>query len=127
MASHGRLGVTSYDSEWRVERRVEKTQTRSGEWAGLALGDLWINLRGRVIELMILKPAGTNRDGILIFCFGELLFVFVFYSRNDYRLRISVVNMLMLPRRTCNDMQTFELDFISHPEECNGENNLGSL
>ena len=70
---------------------------------------------------MILKPAGTNRDGILIFCFGELLFVFVFYSRNDYRLRISVVNMLMLPRRTCNDMQTFGLDFISHPEGFNGE------
>ncbi len=41
-------------------------------------------------------------------------------------LRILLVNMLMLASRTCSDMQYFELDFISHPEECNGENdNLG--
>ncbi len=40
-------------------------------------------------------------------------------------LRIPLVNKLMLPGRTCNDMHFFGLDFISHPEECNGEMDLG--
>ncbi len=36
----------------------------------------------------------------------------------------SVLNMLMLPRRTCSDRRYPELDFISHPEDVNDEMDL---
>ena len=64
---------------------------------------------------------------------GELLFVFGFifasiivrHGNMVWPLRILLVNKLILRDRTCSDRGFYSLDFISHPEECNGENDSG--
>jgi hypothetical protein len=70
----------------------------------------------------------------------ELLFVFGFIRASilcddglDYARamayglasQISISQHVNVCSLTRNDMQVFGLDFISHPEGCNGENNLG--
>ena len=69
----------------------------------------------------------------LLFVFGFIFASIVCEDGIDYRppwqyglaSQISAPQHVNVKNLTCNDKETFELDFISHPEGCNGENNLG--
>ena len=69
----------------------------------------------------------------LLFVFGFIFASIVCEDGIDYRppwqyglaSQNSACQQVNLKDRTRNDKEFYELDFISHPEEFNGENDLG--
>ena len=95
------------------QRGEEKTQTRSGEWAGEAI---WSSL---------IRPTGWRILNYYLFLF---LIAQRLSSAMAYGLAFQNYSQHMLPKNlTCSDRRLYSFDFISHAERKNAEDAFNHL
>ncbi len=105
---------------WRILIRTNRgwLWRKSGMAGDVQIGDGWRNLI-RTNRGWLWRKSGMA--GEFSASIGCIAMAYGLASQN------SACQHALFLLLTCNDMQTFELDFISHPDLINGENDLGSF